>query len=175
MFETAVCDVLTADINYNGTLEFDLFNWGMTLGGCNEQISADFQAIYLDTFFVLNINNNFTYTISNESSYKVLSIINDSGDEAIYSSELLSTQDYSKNLFTIFRNPVKDELFISRTIDLNDVKINIFNINGKLVLSLNSFDANNKAINLQKLTSCTYFIQIRDNQGQIYTQKMIKV
>jgi len=176
MFETAVCDVLTAEVNYNGTLEFDLFNWGVTLGGCNEQENTDFQVVYLDTFFVDNITDSFTYTITNESNgSKTLSITSINGNKAIYNSVLLSTQDFSKAAsISIYPNPVKDDLFISGTIDMNDVKINIFDVNGKLVLSLNNFDANNKSINVQKLNSGIYFIFLKDNQGRTAVKKFIK-
>jgi hypothetical protein len=140
-FETGVCDVMSGGIIYDDFNSQFTLDVGLTFAGCKLSVNSDFQLIYLQDFYENNVIEPFTYIIANESNYKTLSIINDSGNEAFYSSELLSTQDYYKNLFAIFPNPVKDKLFISGTIDLNDFAVNIFNINGKLVIQHKKHDS----------------------------------
>jgi len=88
--------------------------------------------------------------------------------------EALSLEDISTIEFNIFPNPVKEELFISTSFDLLSYKANIFNINGKQVLSLNDSELNNNSIDLQKLTSGIYFIQFKDRYGQSSIKKFIK-
>ncbi len=176
LFFTFVCDGLDGIVIYNNS-QFSFDSWSMTLGGCfgiNATENAVYQGIYLGEFFISNIDNPFTYSITDEGSSKTLVIFSSNGDEAIYSSVLLSTQDYSTNLFTILPNPVKDELFISGTIDWNDFTVNIFNINGKLILSVNDSNLNNKSIDVQKLNSGIYFILLKDKNGRSIIKKFIK-
>ncbi len=177
-FETGVCDAMSGGIIYdNLNSQFSFDSWYMTFGGCfgiNATENAVYEGIYLGEFFISNIDNPFTYSITDEGSSKTLVIFSSNGNEAIYSNELLSTQDYSTNLFTILPNPVKDELFISGTIDWNDFTVNIFNINGKLVLSVNDSNLNNKSIDVQKLNSGIYFILLKDKNGRSIIKKFIK-
>ncbi len=173
-FETYVCDVMSAGITYDDINSQFTLDAGLTFAGCQMSVNGDFQLIYLNNFYENNVTEPFSYSITNESSNKILIINNDSGNEAIYSSELLATQDFSPDLFIIFPNPVKTELFISGTIDLSDFTVNIFNINGKLILSVNDSNLNNKSIDIQKLNSGIYFILLNDKQGRSVIKKFIK-
>jgi len=175
---TTVCNTFDTVLDFSNPDEFTITSYSLTLIFCNLQVNSDFEGIYFDFFFDQATQDPYTdpfpYDIVVNGSQKTLTITNVNGGMAIYGNELLSTQDYSKNLFTIFPNPVKNDLFVSGTIDLNDVKINIFDINGKLVLSLNGFDANNKSIDLQELGSGIYFILLENKQGRSAMKKFIK-
>jgi len=174
-FETAVCDVLSGDISYNGTSEFSLLNTGMTIAGCKMQVNTDFQILYLDTFYVNNMFDPFTYTIVTEGNgSKTLTITDTSGDEAIYGNELLSSYDFANSLFVIYPNPVKDKLFISALSGLNNIKIAIFNIEGKSIILESQTMTDIKSINVEKLTKGIYFILLEDGQGGTTVKKFIK-
>jgi len=170
-FDTSVCDLLDGIVSY-GSSQFTFDSWGMTLGGCSLQENTDFQLIYLETFFVSTIDDVFSYSIVDEGNgSKTLTITNSSGDEAIYSSELLSIIDFSKTHISIYPNPVKDELFISKIDD--EVSIKIFDITGKLILKRDDVYFN-KPIEVEKLNNGIYFILLKDKQGWSVIKKFIK-
>jgi len=80
-----------------------------------------------------------------------------------------------ENTVSIYPNPVNDKLFISLLNDLKNFKVSIFNMDGKEIISIQEGDFKNRSIDVQNLTSGIYFIQIKDNQGQTYTQKFVKM
>ncbi|WP_188466223.1 T9SS type A sorting domain-containing protein [Bizionia arctica] len=54
-------------------------------------------------------------------------------------------------------------------------KIKIFDINGKLVLSIKSFDMDIPKLNIQSLKKGIYFISIANNQYQFFTKILVKI
>jgi hypothetical protein len=170
-FETYVCDVMSGGITYDDINSQFTLDVGLTFDGCQMSVNGDFQLIYLNNFYENNVTEPFSYSITNESSNKILIIINDSGNEAIYSSELLSTIDFSKTHISIYPNPVKGEFFISE-MD-SEFSIKIFDINGKLVLKRDNINSN-KPIEVEKLNNGIYFILLKDNQGRSVIKKFIK-
>jgi len=174
-FFTAVCDALSGSIIYDMVNPEFTINAGMTLGGCTIQENSNFQIIYLEDFYFNHMSDAFSYVIVDEGNgSKTLTVTNSSVNESIYSSELLSTQEFLTNLFSIYPNPVKEKLFISTIPDLTDFKIIVFNIDGKQVLLGNEIDLNNKSIDIQLLTSGIYFIMLKDKQGRTEMKKFIK-
>lgn len=175
MFETYVCDVLNADINYNGGGEFELHNAGMTFADCDIQENTEFDILYLDDFYVANIFDPFTYTISNESNgSKTLTIISDNGDQAIYNSELLSLNDDSNSIISVYPIPTTDELSIEIGNELICIKINIVDVSGKLISAQNPDCLTEIRINVQKLTNGIYFIIMEVTNGRTLIKKFIK-
>lgn len=110
---TSVCDWLDGTLIFiNSQFTFD--SWSTSFGGCSGPFAQEnllFQGIYLGTFYQNNINDSFLYNITGEGNNKTLMIISSSGDEAIYSSVLLSTQDYLVNSFSFYPNPVKEFVY----------------------------------------------------------------
>lgn len=51
--ETMVCIVLSADVNFTGLDQFNLFNAGSTFDDCQIQANTDFEILYLDNFLRL--------------------------------------------------------------------------------------------------------------------------
>ena len=126
-------------------------------------------------FFTNNLNNPFEYSIlSNSDGSKTLTVTNFSGDKAVYGNRVLSLDEYSINLISVYPNPVLDKLFISGIEELNNFSIAIFNINGKQVLSLNNSEVSRKSLNVEKLTKGLYFILFEDKLGQFAMKKFIK-
>ena len=104
----------------------------------------------------------------------MLTITNDVGDTAVYGNAQLGVQYFDNLSFTLYPNPVKDELFISSKSNLNDFNIIIYSISGRSILSLNNSKLRDYSIDLQELKSGIYFIQIKGKQGQSATKKFIK-
>jgi len=175
-FSTAGCDQLSGEVEYgtSGATFFFPDVIDQTFLDCENEENNLFDDIYF-SFFYDSQTEIFTYEITTETNgSKTLVIISASGDEAIYSSELLSSYDFANSSFVIYPNPVKDELFISTISNFSDFAVTIFDIDGKRVLSLNVTNFNTKAIDVQKLTSGIYFILLKDNQGRTAMKKLIK-
>ena len=176
MFETYVCDVLSADINYTGNSEFELFNAGFTFDNCDNQENTDYDILYLDGFYLANISNPYAYTISSESNgSKTLTINANNGDQAIYNSMLLSKHDFSNSKVSVYPIPTRDELNIQTFLELNGLKAKIFDLNGKLRLSQNNSNSNNFKVNVQELSRGIYFLVLENKQYKIDLIKFIKL
>jgi hypothetical protein len=158
-FNTNLTTFGVAETNLN---EIDLRN------GTNENIE----------FFNSQNNPNLRCVFVDDATFSAANWINIEPTTTFVETEeeceALSLEDISTIEFNIFPNPVKDKLFISTSFDLLSYKANIFNINGKQVLSLNDSKLNNNSIDLQELTSGIYFVQINDNQGRSAIKKFIK-
>ena len=76
------------------------------------------------------------------------------------------------NSFSVYPNPVKDVLFAASNTHLDVIGLFIYDMNGRLIKSINDFDE--KSINLQELKRGLYFIQLKDASGQTTIKKFIK-
>jgi hypothetical protein len=173
---TYVCDALEGTVIYTNS-EFLINGWSMTLGGCFGPFAQEntlFQGIYLDTFFVGNIDDPFNYNIIDESNSKTLVITSSSGDEAIYSNQLLSRDNFEISKFSIHPNPAKSELFITAQNTAGNLKVKIFNIEGKLLSTQTLEIANQTSIDVSQLMSGIYFLKIEDENGNTAVKKFIK-
>ena len=176
LLTTSVCNIGEGVVEFNNpNLEFSFTNgFILNLFECTDPDSIIFENKYFN-FYLDNVTESFFYAVTAEgNNAKNLIITSASGDEAIYSSILLSSQDYLINSFSVYPNPVKDELFIFRTIGLDDFTANIFNIDGKLILSINDSDIFNNSIDVKKLTNGIYFILLENKHGRSSIKKFVK-
>lgn len=169
-FFTSVCDALSGSIVYDDVnSEFNL-NVGLTFDGCSTQENSDFQFLYLENFYFDNVSNTFAYSIQDESNGSRTLIVNNSiGNQAIYTSDLLSIQEFSKLTIYIHPNPFENVLYISELSTSQSLKTTIFDISGRQVLT-----TNDKTIDVQKLNSGIYFILLNNEQGQSIIRKLVK-
>ncbi len=173
---TYVCDALEGTVIYTNS-EFLVDSWSMTLGGCFGPFAQEntlFQGIYLDTYFVGNIDDPFSYNIIDESNSKTLVITSSSGDEAIYSNQLLSRDNFEISKFSIHPNPTTDKLYITATNTRENLTLKIFNLEGKLLSNQTLVVANQTSIDISNLSSGIYFLNIEDKNGNTTIKKFIK-
>ena len=83
-----------------------------------------------------------------------------------------------KTAFAVYPNPTSDNLSIKLT-NINTLsiidKLNIFDLNGRTILSINAFDVQ-KTIDVSTLPTGVYSIQLMDNATQsISTRKFVKL
>jgi hypothetical protein len=173
-FFTSVCNELLGFIEY----ENDTFNFPQsletTLIDCEYQINEDFEVIYFN-FYDSAPGNLFNYTITTDSNdNKTLVIISNIGDQAIYGDHILSSQDFHKTQFFIHPNPVKSQLFLSSTNTTGNLKVKIFNIEGKLLSAQRLEIENQTSIDVSQLVSGIYFLNIEDENGNTTIKKFIK-
>jgi hypothetical protein len=173
--ETMVCDVLSADVNFTGIDQFNLLNAGSTFDDCQNQTNTDFEILYLDNFFEAHLNDDFYYLIEIDGNdNKTLTITNSSNDQAIYNDHLLSSQDFYSSQFSIHPNPAKNELYITLANTSGNLKLKIFNIEGKLLSVQDVMLENQTGIDVSQLTTGIYFLNIEDENGNKTIKKFIK-
>jgi hypothetical protein len=77
-------------------------------------------------------------------------------------------------IISIHPNPAKDELFITAQNTTENLKIKIFNIEGKFLAKQTLEVANKTSIDVSSLTSGIYFLNIEDENGNTTIKKFIK-
>ena len=87
----------------------------------------------------------------------------------LYTNNTLSSSDFTENNIevSLYPNPANDILNIEMTSDVKSIEI--YNIQGQKVLSLNQ-----KQINVSNLASGIYMIRIQDVDNAIATKKIVK-
>jgi len=76
--------------------------------------------------------------------------------------------------YSIHPNPAKNELFITAQNTAGNLKVKIFNIEGKLLSTQTLEIANQTSIDVSQLVSGIYFLNIEDENGNTTTKKFIK-
>jgi hypothetical protein len=82
----------------------------------------------------------------------------------------LSTDNFFKNNFSVYPNPVKDVLNISNLNAAENTKISISDINGRIVKEINS---SLNSVSISELNAGVYFLKINTLDG-VGTTKIIK-
>jgi hypothetical protein len=94
---------------------------------------------------------------------------------AIYSEDCTAgLNDNKVATYSIHPNPAKNELFITAQNTTQNLKIKIFNIEGKLLSTQTLEIANQTSIDVSQLVSGIYFLNIEDENGNTTTKKFIK-
>lgn len=96
-------------------------------------------------------------------------VISDRENFFVVKSPELSVEDFRKNSFKIYPNPISDKLKITSK-ENTITSIQIIDISGKNLFSINNLNTFNKEINLSELQKGMYFIIINKKT----TQKLIK-
>jgi|GEM_PF-411451 hypothetical protein len=94
---------------------------------------------------------------------------------AIYSEDCTAgLNENNASIFSIHPNPAKNELFITAQNTTGNLKIKIFNIEGKLLSNQNIALTNQTSIDVSSLTSGIYFLNIEDKNSNTTIKKFIK-
>lgn len=79
---------------------------------CDLEENNTFQSLYYQDFFKIELQDkNFAYVLENDGNFLSLVLTNEDGSKAFYGNEPLAIQAYEKPQFSIYPNPVMDELF----------------------------------------------------------------
>ena len=93
----------------------------------------------------------------------------------VYSEDcILGVSENNSSTYSIHPNPAKNELFITAQNTTQNLKIKIFNIEGKFLAKQTLEAANKTSIDVSKLVSGIYFLYIEDENGNTTTKKFIK-
>ncbi len=85
----------------------------------------------------------------------------------------LSSESFENNLFTISPNPAKNILFIDKSEMNYPSEIEIYDINGKLVLQQETARINQNEIDISKLVKGFYFVTIKNDNDENSQYKLV--
>jgi len=170
LFFTRVCAGLNVNqhfiTDFNNFYLYDNLNYELTQ--CNISENNNFQGLYFD-YFLDALPGPFNYQVITNDSTQTITITNINGDQAIYSNNVLSTQDYIDTLFTIYPNPTTDNIIINEKTNIKIENINIYNTLGQLIIK-----TKNNIINLSNFENGLYLLNIKLENGKQLTKKIIK-
>ena len=128
---------------------------------------------YLDNTLIFNAP---TWTAATKVGN--LAITNDNYEGSAYFDEIsyfdpsLQTSQFSENILSVFPNPTKDIVNVSNTsASINSIEVT--DLNGRVVKTVNAIDASNVQVNISDLSSGVYMMKIVSDQGTT-TKKVIK-
>lgn len=85
----------------------------------------------------------------------------------------LNSESFEKNLFTIYPNPANNILFIDKSQGNYPTEIEIYNVNGKLVLHQKTEKVNQNRIDISQLTKGFYFVMIKNDDNENSQYKLV--
>ena len=88
-------------------------------------------------------------------------------------SHLVSIRDFVSSKFNVFPNPVTDVVTITNSESIGIEQIEIFDISGKTIKSLNLNNENEAQLNLGDFASGMYLLHIKTNEGTA-VKKVVK-
>lgn len=83
----------------------------------------------------------------------------------------LNNNKIMSNVFTIYPNPVKDEIRFTNTENIIVTHAYIYDLGGRIVASAN---VSGNSIAVPQLTQGTYIVMLKDDTGRHYSSKIIK-
>ena len=85
----------------------------------------------------------------------------------------LGNESFENKLFTIYPNPAKDILFIDKSQSNYPSEIEIYDINGKLVLQQETEKISQNKIDISQLTKGFYFVTIKNDSSENSQYKLV--
>jgi len=90
---------------------------------------------------------------------------------AIHEGTLIGVEDFKAKEFSAYPNPVTDILNLSANKEISSVSIS--NILGQVIYQAN-VDSMNSTVDMSSYSSGTYFVKVKDENGNFGTQKVVK-
>ena len=85
----------------------------------------------------------------------------------------LNQESFEKNLFTIYPNPAKNMLFIDKSQSNYPTKVEIYDINGKLVLQQETEKIIQNNIDISQLSKGLYYVTIQNDSNENSQYKLV--
>ncbi|GAA4972428.1 T9SS-dependent M36 family metallopeptidase [Algibacter aquimarinus] len=97
----------------------------------------------------------------------------DPSDISLANCSTLNTESFEENIFKIFPNPARNSVTVLMDEEMGNVTYNLVDINGRLVLSESSNSSRRTILDISRLQSGIYILQIKSAISSI-TRKLIK-
>lgn len=161
----AACNTFTGQIEYEmgaGDSEMlSIVSFSHSEEDCDYQIHTDFENQYFSCFLPI-ANYLITYDEDNLSLVTLVSAMH-------FKSTPLSSEENSIKNFSLYPNPVIDELFIDAN-GIENAILHIYSISGKKLLT-SPFVSE---LDVSGFKSGVYFLEVSTPQGQTHLQRFIK-
>lgn len=148
----------------------------LTMTMCTIQSNNIFSNIYDYDFIGVNLASNFSYIITNHTTYLELVIIGQNGNKAYYHSNLSASVNEVelKENIKLFPNPVTDIVFISGNQQiLGELKeVLLYDLSGKLVFQENIIV--NHSCDISHLVSGNYIVYFKSNNQLLHYGLIVK-
>ena len=174
---------ISEDLSYSGEGACNTFNgvYEIFMGDLN---STSFDATtvdcgiqqhnrFEDEYFGF-ISGGYWYTITEDSQGKILTFETPIFGYAVFKSYPLSAPDFQKPQFQLYPNPAKEILILSATNTTGNLKVTVYNIEGKLLDTQNLEFETQTSIDVSNLKSGIYFLNIEDGNGRVEMRRFIK-
>jgi|GEM_PF-2266771 len=171
-FKVTYTDVTETSFNLDAIVEYISCNYTDP-----DEIEAVelYQSFYFELPFDANSTpkNPFTYEWA-DGGFPVMDLIitNSVGDWLLYRTAFLSTPTFHQNSFTMYPNPVKENLSINNTSN-QSVKATIYDVSGN-ALQKQLLVANTSIINVKSLNTGLYFVVFENESGERVSKKFVK-
>ncbi|SEQ81991.1 M36 family metallopeptidase [Epilithonimonas lactis] len=173
---------ITADANSGSAKALQLVMDGMKLQPCNPNFVSGRDAILQADQLAGGADNCLIWNVFarrglglNASAGTAASISDQVEDFTVPAACILGTDDIIKNKsFGIYPNPAKGEFFIKAapTVGNTNIKVEVLDLNGKLVKSLERKKNSSESISTKGLVKGTYLVVITEN-GKSNAEKLI--
>lgn len=178
-FAVVVCNSFGGQVQYYSSgPSFVILGVDWTLMDCNLSENTTFESLYFGQFFFhdTELAGPFVYTIEEMDNYKLLTITNSAGVQAIYHNQnTVSIPQFSQlnSQFIIYPNPATSKLFIQDLINKGSLTINMTNLLGQEVLSERLINHQTE-LDISQLKNGVYLIRIYDENKLInHSEKII--
>lgn len=174
---TEPCSYYTAETSNisDNSISFDSFT--ILDATCSQPETRIFEDHYIHGFYLDDIagEKTFNYVLNfGDNETRMLTITNREGDVAIYGNAALGINKQDVSQFTLYPNPVKNNLIVKSTNFAANLTIEIYDIQGKLLKSQILEFENQAVIDVSELYNGVYFLKIEDGHGLISTSKFVK-
>lgn len=170
---TGGCNELSGSLTFENNLTDFVLNYHViTLSLCNlETYEPHYFSVFDNGGLVIN---NFSYTIIESGTIKILTIINlTNNKQSIYSSQDLATVEFKELNFSIYSDSSKDFVIVElKKQNTENIKVEIFDGIGKIYKS-KYFNSSQIKIATEDLSSGVYIIKITSDK-EIGVKKFIK-
>lgn len=173
---------ITADMNSGSAKALQLVMDGLKLQPCNPNFVSGRDAILQADLLKGGADNCLIWNVFakrglglNASAGTASSITDQVEDFSVPTACVLGTEDIAKNkAFGIYPNPAKGEFFIKAapTVGNSTIKVEVLDMNGKLVKSLERKKNSSESISTKGLVKGTYLVVITEN-GKSNAEKLI--
>ena len=166
---TGVCSI-TGGYVYTGSLYPDFAGKYLFTDYCKPQIGL-MTSTGAVTYSASFAGNNFTTFGEDKNGELYVAAINNGTIYKIYDSSL-SVSEFDKTGFTIYPNPATSEVFIQKSDGNYPTDVEVFDINGKLLLAQKTGNLDINTISTATLPAGFYLMNIRTSLGVTFTHKL---
>ncbi|MEP0264803.1 T9SS type A sorting domain-containing protein [Dokdonia sp.] len=173
-----VCDTFFSSVIFEHENTIETLRMGFdyveTLGGCDISENLNFQGTYF-SFYVNFLEDPYEYqiTFSGDDALS-LEVFSPNGDIAIYNNLTLSVNDITEISFSIYPNPVQDQLHITTNQSIRDYTMTIFDMQGRVLIRRSRETLGINPITIQDWRAGIYLVKIENASGAITTKRFIK-